>query len=1137
MAFKLSSPISEVKNHYDIVVVGSGYGAGVASSRLSRAGQKVCVLERGREFMLGEFPDSELEATSEMQVNAGKKRLGRETALFNFHSSKDINVLVGCGLGGTSLINANVSIRPEPRVFEDEQWPEEIRQEFGKEGSRLEKGYARAMAMLRPMQQPTNVHVKKMEALKKSADHLGEPYKVLDINVNFEDQAVNHVGVPQSACTHCGDCVSGCNVGAKNTVQMNYLPDAKAHGAEIFTQVEVVFVEKKDNLWVVNYRLVDSGRDAFESPIMQMTAKKIILGAGTLGSTKILQRSVKEGLAVSKQLGKRFSGNGDVLAFGYNGDSQVNGVGIGDTPLDEEALPGPCITSVIDARNKENLDRGMIVEDAVIPGALNGILPAIFATASRLIGKDTADEDDQGVKQRWELESLLRGAYRGAVNHSQTFLVMSHDGSDGELTFDGEHQSIEWPGVGQREVFQHINDTLKKASEAHQATFIPNPLWNKLNNKDLVTVHPLGGCSMGNDASHGVVNAKGQVFTGEDETTVHEGLYVADGAIIPRSLGANPLLTISALAERIMDQMAEDNGWTIDDSFSHKPLPAPKPDTLGIEFTETMRGYFAKGEKTDNYEKAFKQGEKEDSAFEFTLTASSDNLDALLEKPDHKAKLYGSVEAPALSEDTLTATKGTFNLLVEDQNGVETRRMEYKMTLSSEEGQTFFFEGFKVIHDDPGLDLWSDTTTLYITVYEGKNSQGKCVGQGILHIKPMDFLRQMTTMRVTNAKSTGERLKGLSKFGYFFAGSLFDIYGGVLTKEHIFDPAKPPRKKRKLRMEAPEVHYFKTPTGANLKLTRYKGGSKGPVMIAHPFNSTSRLFTIDTIETNLTEYLYANGYDLWLLDYRTSIDLPYHQGQFDLDIVAEDDFPSAIKTVRANTGGKDVHIIAHCVGSISAQLAILKGMKGVASFVGMQVSIFPESPFQVMFKTNLRLPTLLYSMGIKGINAYTDLGDSFGNKLLNKALRVYGQLWGYSSNNAVYNRMTFLFGPIYEFGNVNLATQDTLHETLGSANFTTYKQLTKMLRKGRFVDAKGNDTYLEHVDRMNMPITLIQGKVNRVFNAENTVKAIDYLKEKNGGADYHHVMIDGYGHNDCIIGKNAVVDVYPHILAHLERYA
>lgn len=143
--------------------------------------------------------------------------------------------------------------------------------------------------------------------------------------------------------------------------------------------------------------------------------------------------------------------------------------------------------------------------------------------------------------------------------------------------------------------------------------------------------------------------------------------------------------------------------------------------------------------------------------------------------------MLGSVLAPALSAQALTVTDGKFNYFLEDRDRVETKRMQYKMKLSSAEGKTYYFYGFKVIHDDPGFDSWSDTTTLYITVYEGENEQGRVIGKGILRIPIAAFMRQITTMKVTNAGSLAERWGAMLKFGRFFGGNLIDTYGANMV--------------------------------------------------------------------------------------------------------------------------------------------------------------------------------------------------------------------------------------------------------------------------------------------------------------------------------------------------------------------
>lgn len=770
---RLSSPIENIKSHYTVVVVGSGYGGGIAASRMARAGQQVCVLERGKEFQPGEYPDTQFEATREMQTDLPAFHTGPRTGLYDLRVNEDINVFLGCGLGGTSLVNANVSLRAEPRVFDDSRWPQAVRDDMH---TLIEEGYRRAEEMLKPTPYPDEFPgLPKLRAMEQSAAQMGEKFYRPPINVTFED-GVNHVGVPQQACKLCGDCCSGCNFAAKNTTLMNYLPDAWNHGAEIYTQVSVRYLERDGDLWRVHYEVLEAGRERFDSPTMFMTADVVILAAGTLGSTEILLRSREEGLPLSPLLGHGFTGNGDVLAFGYNCDVPVNGVGVGQYLEEVEEPVGPCIAGIIDLRERDTLDEGMVIEEGVIPSPLGRLLPPAFAAASGLLGDDTdRGAPDMTRERARELYSLVRGPYHGAVHNTQTFLVMSHDDSAGRMYLEDDRLRIEWPGVGSQRNFTQVNERLEEATRALGGTYLINPIWADWAKHDVVTVHPLGGCSMAESAETGVTNHKGQVFSSEVGDAAYEGLYVCDGAVVPRSLGVNPLLTISALAERTCALLAQDRGWTVDYTLPSAPKQMYTKAPLGIQFTESMKGFCSTAATTD-YQEGWEQGKRDGSRFEFTLTIISDNLERTLNGDDHSASIVGTVVAPALSPQPLTVTGGEFNLFVKDPEAEGTRKMRYRMTMTSEEGKTYYFDGFKMVRDDPGLDTWSDTTTLYITVHEGAGEAGPVMGKGILKIRPTDFMRQMTTMKVNNAENLAQALEANARFGSYFAGALFSTY-------------------------------------------------------------------------------------------------------------------------------------------------------------------------------------------------------------------------------------------------------------------------------------------------------------------------------------------------------------------------
>ena len=619
----ISKPLSQLQAEYTVVVVGSGYGAGVAASRLARAGQSVCVLERGKEILPGQYPVNMAGSQGAMQADTSRGKLGSPYGMFNVHVNPDMMAVVGCGLGGTSLINANVALEMDERLFVNANaalemdkrlvghapaWPDE----FSRDTALLAPFAQRARAMLDPRPYPDHFPpLNKLAALQASAKVMKQPFYKPPICVNFEDQ-INPFGVPQPKCTRCGDCCSGCNDGAKNTTLMNYLPDANNHGAEIFTQARVSHVVREGDGWRVHFfgpTQSDDPAVEVQSTPMSVKARFVMLGAGSLGSTEILLRSQQQGLGLSPRLGQHFSGNGDVLAFGYNNHWRTDakstkdkpsyeslyGIGRGDNVLTPEQLPGPCITGIIDLRKTaQRAEDGLVIEEGVIPGAMATMIPPAAFMADALFGNFLQYGPTQAAPRLLEAQaegntimndpgSMTSLSYAGAVSRTQTYLVMSVDDAGGTLALRDDRLRIDWPGAGSADVIARDNQWLQQANEAIQGHFIPNPLWTEPQGHKLVTVHPVGGCGMGNNAASGVVNHKCQVFSSTDGTAVHPGLYVCDGAAMPGAVGVNPLLTITAVAERACALLAQDQGWTIDYALAaRQPLPPPAPAAVPV---------------------------------------------------------------------------------------------------------------------------------------------------------------------------------------------------------------------------------------------------------------------------------------------------------------------------------------------------------------------------------------------------------------------------------------------------------------------------------------------------------------------------------------------------------------------------
>jgi cholesterol oxidase len=462
-------------------------------------------------------------------------------------------------------------------------WPEALRADHW-----LNTGFHRARQMLAAEPLPEKYNPLKLQALGMAAQALGHRAERTPVHIAFTKRT-NWAGVTQPACTQCGDCMSGCNVGAKTTVHSTYLADAASRGSEIFTHAQVRAVERaQDGRWRVLYTLQDGATRAV--PTRVVTAPMVILAAGSLGTSEILLRSRERGLPLSDQLGRRFSTNADAIALGYNNKMPVNAVGVGNPPRARVAKPGPAVTGIIDLRQRESPLERLAVVEAAIQSPLAPLLPLVMAA---LAPTGTSSDRNLGSfieEAQRTASSLLKGAYQGAVHNTQLFLAVGHDRAAGQLVLEHDRVAVSWPEAVHEPVYERIHATFAKAIAATGGTHIPNPVSNRFLGGNIFTFHPLGGCGMGRDRAAGVVDHKCRVFDGDPAKpgdAVHSGLYVCDGSIVPRSLGIHPLLTITALAERAMLLLARDLGREL-------PIEAPEDVAQAGAAKERAPGFFAR---------------------------------------------------------------------------------------------------------------------------------------------------------------------------------------------------------------------------------------------------------------------------------------------------------------------------------------------------------------------------------------------------------------------------------------------------------------------------------------------------------------------------------------------------------------
>jgi cholesterol oxidase len=465
----------------------------------------------------------------------------RDFGLLDYRAFRNIDVIQASGVGGGSLVYFNVHKRAKKEVFEQPQWPRGVTRET------LDPFYDRAKAMLeaQPLSPPAGfplpTRTRAMIAAGREAGGLPE---LLDICVYTGPERVNpYSGIAQSPCVYCGNCMLGCHVHAKNTLDLNYLPLAEKSGAEVYSLHEVQRIEPfsspKDS-YKVTFRHLGSPLEK-QAELGSVIGRRVIIAAGTLGSTELLLkcRDVDRTLPnVSARLGERFSGNGDALI-----PLTI------DTPQEIDDAWGPSITAGMDCSTDGDQ---IYLEDLGVPDPFFWYAQGGLPTPSKIhnVWRVLKEYLSRAVG-RWD-EAVpaveFRRLFEGGLVRSMLYLGMGADDADGEMRLSNGRIDIVWSKTSSRKMFDEMEKALKRISQAMNGKYRSSPLWDWPLRK-LLTAHPLGGCVMSESKAAGVVNEFGEVWD-------YPNLYVVDGSIIPTALAINPSATISALAERAAVRLA-----------------------------------------------------------------------------------------------------------------------------------------------------------------------------------------------------------------------------------------------------------------------------------------------------------------------------------------------------------------------------------------------------------------------------------------------------------------------------------------------------------------------------------------------------------------------------------------------------
>jgi cholesterol oxidase len=561
------------QEHFDAVVIGSGFGGSVSAFRLAEANKSVCVLERGKRYGQGEFART----PAEMAANYWDPSKGGH-GLFNFWSFKHVEALVASGLGGGSLVYSNVLLPMEESWFRNElsggrHWPWPVTR------ADLEPHYAQVRARLGaaafPLEGLPDDSAPKARELKQAANARHLRVESPELAVTFARRAgwddAPSLGVPiygtgpgvqgqgpyRYTCRLCGECPVGCNYGSKNTLDYTYLWEAeKRYNAVLRDRCEVRKIAQGDGTgnrpgFVVTYVRHDPEREGIPTPTRGLhpetvTADQVILAAGSLGSTFLLLTNKDSLPGINTTLlGTRFSSNGDL--FGVIRDS-----------VDKEGKPrifdptkGPTVTTAIWLPDR--LDGGDgpggCIQDIGYPNffswAIEGLdVPAVVRRVTTFAGRRIWAHFSGNPTNYGSRLAALFGTGR---NTSATLPLagMGRDAGDGVMSLNSKgYLQIKWSPRTSKETYRHLRARMGEIAGELDGRFleIPPRFLGRA-----FTVHPLGGCPMGRDEQEGVVDPFGAVFG-------CPGLFVVDGSILPGAAGINPSLTIAALANRAADR-------------------------------------------------------------------------------------------------------------------------------------------------------------------------------------------------------------------------------------------------------------------------------------------------------------------------------------------------------------------------------------------------------------------------------------------------------------------------------------------------------------------------------------------------------------------------------------------------------
>jgi cholesterol oxidase len=515
---------------FDYLVIGSGFGGSVSALRLAEKGYRVAVLEKGKRYRAEDFPPTSWRLRRYLWL----PKLGlygiQMLSLF-----RHVLVLHGAGVGGGSLVFANQLLVPPDEVFSKPEWG------AGDWLGKLAPHYAEAQRMLGANPSPTvgradeilrevGIEMRGEDTFHRNdvAVFFGEPGKTVP------DPYLGGEGPELTGCTHCGACMIGCAVGAKNSLDHNYLFFAEKLGTRIFAETEVTAVKPTADGYEVSTRKSTGWRH----PERKFTARGVVFSGGVMGTVKLLMKCKQRGWlpGVSDQLGNYVRTNSEAI---LTVDSRQRDVDWNDQIAITSGIRVDESTQIEMVRYNKGSDLLFSLSSVLTDGG--GRIPRQLRFLGAILRHPL-----QALRALWPFGQAARNSVILAMQTHESHMRLRYKRRLWRL---GRHGPVSTVPPGQRKVPAYIpvaNEVARRMAKRMEGD--PKSSWSEVLLDAPTTAHILGGCRLAVSPAEGVVGTDGQVFG-------YPNLFVADGSVVPVNLGVNPSLTITALAEHIMAQI------------------------------------------------------------------------------------------------------------------------------------------------------------------------------------------------------------------------------------------------------------------------------------------------------------------------------------------------------------------------------------------------------------------------------------------------------------------------------------------------------------------------------------------------------------------------------------------------------